>query len=135
MNAMNVETNKDELRKFGLTTGGLIIGLFGLLLPFVFGRHYALWPWIIGGALVIMALVLPAGLATFHKYWMRFSHVLGWINTRIILSLVFFLLVTPLGFLMRLFARDPMARKFDKQATSYRVASTTAPRDNLKRPF
>ena len=135
MSTVNTMPNKTELRKFGLITGGLIIGLFGLLLPWVFGRHHALWPWIIGVILVIPALILPAVLAPVHKYWMRFSHVLGWINTRIILSLVYFLMITPLGLLMRLFASDPMKREFDKNATSYRVASTAAPRDNLKRPF
>jgi hypothetical protein len=135
MNAVNNETHKDELRKFGLITGGLLVGLFGLALPLVFGRHLTLWPWIIGGILAVLALALPAVLAPIYKYWMRFAHVLGWINTRILLSLVFFLLITPFGFLMRLLGRDPMARKFDKIATSYRVASTTAPRGNLKRPF
>jgi len=132
---MNIEMNRDELRKFGLTTGGLMSGLFGLIIPFALGRRYALWPWIVGGILAIWALVLPASLATVHKYWMRFSHALSWINTRIILGLVFYLMITPLALLMRFFSRDPMARKFDGNATSYRVISTTATRENLKRPF
>ena len=135
MNAVTIETNKIELRKFGLLTGGLLAGLFGLILPYIFGRHYVLWPWIIGGVLVIWALVLPAYLAPVYKYWMRVAHILGWINTRIILSIVFYLVITPIGLLARLFTRDPMARKLDRSATSYRIGSTTAPRDNLKRPF
>ena len=135
MNTVNTNMNKDELRKFGLVTGGIFIGLFGLIFPFVLTRHYVLWPWIIGGVLVVWALVFPIGLAPVHKYWMKFSHVLGWINTRIILSVIFYILITPIGLIIRLFTRDPMTRKLDRNATTYRVASTTAPRENLKRPF
>ena len=135
MNTVTVEKGKDELRKFGLLTGGLIAGLFGLVFPFLFARPYPVWPWVIGGALLAWALVLPASLASIYKYWMRFARILGWVNTRIILGFIFFLLITPFGLLMRLFARDPMARKFDAKATSYRVPSVTAPRENIRRPF
>jgi uncharacterized membrane protein len=135
---MNTDTDnksKEELRKFGLLTGGLIAGLFGLAFPFLFSRHYPVWPWVIGGALLAWALVLPASLASVYKYWMRFAHILGWVNTRIILGIIFFLLITPFGFVMRLFTRDPMARKFDAKATSYRVPSVTARRETIRRPF
>lgn len=135
MNAVTVEKGKEELRKFGLLTGGLIAGLFGLAFPFLFARPYPVWPWIIGGVLLAWALALPASLASIYKYWMRFAHILGWVNTRIILGFIFFLLITPIGLLMRLFARDPMARKFDMKATSYRVPSATARRENIRRPF
>lgn len=135
MNAVTVEKGKEELRKFGLLTGGLIAGLFGLAFPFLFARPYPVWPWIIGGVLLAWALALPASLASIYKYWMRFAHILGWVNTRIILGFIFFLLITPIGLLMRLFARDPMARKFDTKATSYRVPSATARRENIRRPF
>lgn len=135
MNTAIASMSKEELRKFGLVTGGIFIALFGLIFPFVLGRHYVLWPWIIGGVLVVLALIFPLGLAPVYKYWMKFSHVLGWINTRIILGIIFYLFITPIGLMIRLFTRDPMARKLDRSATSYRVASTPAPRENLKRPF
>ena len=65
---------------------------------------------------------------------MRFANVLGWINTRIILSLIFFLVVLPTGLIMRL-SRDPMRRKWDKAVTSYRIESKQPKTENLKRPY
>jgi hypothetical protein len=135
MNTGTVKKSKEDLRQFGLLTGGLIAGLFGLAFPFLFTRPYPVWPWVIGGVLLAWALVLPASLASIYKYWMRFALILGWVNTRIILGIIFFLLITPFGLLMRLFTRDPMARKFDAKVTSYRVPSVTAPRENIRRPF
>jgi hypothetical protein len=132
---MNTAPNKDDLRKFGLVTGGMVMALFGVIFPFFSSRPYTLWPWVVGGILLAWALILPASLAPVHKYWMRLSLVLGWINTRIILTIIFYILITPVGFLLRLSSRDPMARKFDEDATSYRIPSHTAGRENIKRPF
>lgn len=59
------------------------------------------------------ALVAPAMLTPIRRWWMRLAEVLGWINTRILLILIFYLVVTPLGLVMRLFRRPPldMARR------------------------
>jgi hypothetical protein len=64
--------------------------------------------------------------------WMKFAFVLGWVNTRVILSVFFYLVITPVGLVMRLFGRDPMNRKFDRSAASYWVRRPEAPAD-LKR--
>jgi len=49
-------------RKFGLTTGAIIIGLFGLAIPWIFSLNYPKWPWILGGGLGAWALLAPATL-------------------------------------------------------------------------
>jgi hypothetical protein len=50
---------------------------------------------------------------------MFFAIVLGWVNTRLLLGLFFFLLVTPVGLVLRLVRRDPLDRKFDASAATY----------------
>ena len=50
---------------------------------------------------------------------MKFAFVLGWINTRLILGIFFYLILTPVGLIMRLFGRDPLHRKLDRKATTY----------------
>lgn len=57
---------------------------------------------------------------TLYKAWMKFAHALGWVNTRIILSIVYFLIFTPLALIFRLIGKDPMERRFD-EAGSYWV--------------
>ena len=61
--------------------------------------------------------------------------MLGWINTRIILSLVFFAVFLPYGVVLRLLGKDPMARRLDENIDSYRVHSNAASRDKMERPF
>jgi glucan phosphoethanolaminetransferase (alkaline phosphatase superfamily) len=63
---------------------------------------------IVAGLFALAALLIPAALAPVHRWWMRLAEILGWINTRIILVVIFFLIVTPLGLLMRLFRRNPL---------------------------
>lgn len=70
-------------------------------------------------ALIVAALFAIAGfvpmepLAPVYRWWMRLAEGLGWINTRVLLVMIFYLVVTPLGLVMRLFRRDPldMARR------------------------
>ncbi len=71
-----------------------------------------MWPLYPAVILVSMALIIPAALGPVYKIWMRFAEALGWVNTRIILSLIFFLIFFPFGIIMRMF-NDPMRRKFD----------------------
>jgi len=62
---------------------------------------------------------VPFILRPIYVGWMKFAFVLGWINTRLILGIFFYLILTPVGLIMRLFGRDPLHRKFDRDATTY----------------
>src|SRR5207253_144527 len=101
---MRAPDEKKKLRHFGLIVGG-IFALIGLW-PVVFrAQGPRLWALALAGALVVPALVLPRSLEHVYRLWMAAGEVLAWINTRIILSVVFYGLVTPMGIVMRSLGR------------------------------
>jgi len=124
------------LRKFGITTGVIIVVLFAAFFPWVFDAEtMPIWPWIVAGILWLPALFMPNSLRPVYTVWMRIGHAIGWVNTRIILGLVFYIVVLPMGLIMRMFGKDPMARKYDKAASSYRVKTVSEPKDRLEKPY
>ncbi len=132
---INQPPSTGELRNFGLIFGAFIPLVFGLVLPFLFSGAYRLWPWVVGAVFVVWALLHPASLALVHKTWMRIGLVLNYINTRIILGIVFYLLLFPLGGIMRLFGWDAMHRKFSSEAESYRINSQQRDKTHITRPY
>lgn len=106
-----------ELRKFGLTIGIAFAILGGVL----FWRDRPIWiyPEFVAAALILAALLVPGLLRPVERIWMKAAHMLGIVMTHIILTLAFFLVITPIGLIMRLFGRDPMRRKFNRSASSY----------------
>lgn len=124
-----------ELRRFGLSTGFIVALLFGVVLPWLFDHSFRLWPWMVGGVLSGWALVWPQSLLPVYRAWMAVGQVLGRVNSRIILGLMYYVMIVPLGCLMRLFGRDPMRRGFDMKAVSYRVQSKNQSKDHLEKPF
>ncbi len=129
------EQDKKGLRSFGLITGAIIAVLFGLFFPLVLlDRPVPTWPWVIAGVLWLWALALPNTLRPVYHGWMHVGHVLGWVNTRIILGVVFYVVVLPMGLVMRIFA-DPMARRRTPAQTSYRVESVRLPKERMERPY
>lgn len=124
-----------NLRKFALVTGALVIVLFGILIPWLFALNWPLWPWVIGLSLAAWGLVHPSSLGPVYRGWMRFGEIAGWVNSRIVLGFVFYVVVLPFGMVMRLFGRDPMARSRSASVVSYRVASAPQPKNHFERPF
>ena len=124
-----------ELRKFGLVSGAIVAVLFGVILPWLFDYPWPTWPWVVTGILWIWALVIPNTLFLVYRPWMKFGHIAGWINTRIILGLMFYVVFFPAGILMRMFGNDPMARKLDGAVKSYRIISKPIEKDHFERPY
>jgi len=127
--------SRRQLSDFGLIVGGLFAAIFGLTLPFLKHRAMPRWPWIAAIVLMVPALVFPSALRGPHFLWTKFGLVLGWINQRIVLTIIFYIIVLPTGLVMRAFGRDPMARGFEPGRESYRVPSRKAPARSMDRPF
>ncbi len=123
-----------ELRQFGHIVGGVfsIIGLW----PFFFrSEPPRLWALILGGLLILLGSVAPQSLRQVHRGWMKIGHVLGSINTRIILGIIYYLLITPMGLVMRLLGKDPMHRALERNADTYRLVRTPRSRDHMRNQF
>lgn len=124
-----------ELREFGLLTGGIIAVLFGLILPLVRGHSLPIIPWVIAIIFVGLAILLPQSLDPIYRVWMKIGFYVGWLESRIVLSIVFFIILTPMALIMKLFNRDTMARKFDFQVETYRISSKINPSSGMEKPY
>ncbi len=131
------ELNTKGLRQFGLMLGGILIGLFGFILPWSWGwDSLPNYGWIIAGTLVLIwALVAPDSMRGLYNGWMRVAMAIGNVINRIILAIVYFIVITPMGLVMRMMGKDPMRRKLDKSVASYRVISKVRDRDHMERPY
>ena len=127
--------SRAELRRFGIATGIALVGLLGLLLPWLLKRPLPRWPWALGALLVVAAMISPNALRIIHVPWMRLALLLNRITTPIIAGAIFFLVILPVGWIMRRVGNDPMARRFDRDAPSYRVPSRVSHPSGMERPF
>jgi hypothetical protein len=131
---MTQKTDLRQLRSFALIVGSGfgIIGCWPLLFR---GESLRPWALITASVLVFLGLVIPKALQPAHKLWMAFGHALGWINSRIILGVLFFTLFTLVGFVLRRLKIDPMRRRFEPEADTYRIPRTLRPSSHLKHQF
>jgi hypothetical protein len=90
----------------------------------------------LGAALVVAGLLVPPAARAFHTAWMRFAVLLGHVNSRVLLTLVYYLVVTPYGVVTRLLGRDPLRRRGAAQG-SYWVQrkATRQAREQFERLF
>ncbi|GAC1395167.1 MAG: hypothetical protein NVSMB68_12200 [Thermoanaerobaculia bacterium] len=106
-------TDRKQLIAFGVT---ISVAMALLALVRVWRRgldEIAILVLVSSALFALTAFLTPETVAPIHRWWMRFAEVLSWINTRVLLILIFYLVVTPLGLVMRLLRRAPldMARR------------------------
>ena len=144
MNNPYQKPGASELRKFGLLFGVFFILVLGIVVPFIAKGFAALfsdmglwprWPWVTGGFVIAWALIHPASLYLLHRPWMKFADIAAWVNTRIIMILLFYVVILPTGLIMRLFGYDPMHRKIDKQLKTYRNVRKPQDHDHMRNPY
>ena len=107
---MKLATNK-QLREFGFLVGIGIPLITGFFIPMLLGHSYKTWIFFVFLPFIILGIFNPKKLLYPYKAWMLFGQMLGWINSRIILSLVFFIVLLPISFFMKLFGYDPLKKK------------------------
>lgn len=97
-------------RSFGLTVGGVLVALAAISL---WRQHPTRAEYLgaIGGVLIALALGRPSALAGVAAVWGRIGHALGWFNSRVLLTVMFVLILWPIGLCMRLFGNDPLERR------------------------
>jgi len=108
----NIESGRKELRKFGLTMG-IVLGLLGGLWWWRANPYYS-YLFILSIAFLLLGLAVPMLLKPVHKIWMTLAVLMGWLMTRVLLSILFFLVFTPMGLVARLFGKQFLDLKIDK---------------------
>jgi hypothetical protein len=110
--------DKKDLRQFGMVLA-LILALFA----FIHFRkeHFDLSMWlsVFSGISLLSAALIPAALMPVFKIFTKIAHALGWVNTRLILALVYYIIVTPIGLVFRILRKDLLGLKMDKNKSSY----------------
>ncbi|MEE9327069.1 MAG: SxtJ family membrane protein [Cocleimonas sp.] len=132
------EVTTTDLRKFGFIMGSMFALIFGLLVPWITDKTsetWPIWPFIVLAVFWLLAIATPEVLRPVNKFWLKFGGIMGWINTRIILGAMFFLLIFPIGLLLKIFGKDSMNRKLEKDADTYRRISTVRDKKHLEKPF
>ena len=113
----HIKESKKDLRKFGLTVGGVLVIIAGFL--FWFEKPSTVYFAIIGAFLILTGLIYPTILKSLNKLWMSLAIVLGFIMSRVILIIFFYLILTPISLLAKLFRKKFMDLKYDKSAKTY----------------
>ena len=112
-----VSGDRKTLRSFGLLMA-IALGVIGSIVLWRGGEAW-IWLWILAALFLVAALALPHALAPVHKFWMGLAIPLGWLMTRLILTLVYFVAITPIGLVGRLFGKSFLEQKIDRSLASY----------------
>lgn len=123
----DIRATTKEARKFGLTIGLFLLALSGFL--FWKGRPSSQAVALAGGAFALLGLAAPILLKPIYKVWMTFAVVMGFIMTRVILSVLFYAIFTPVSVVARLLGRDLLGERLDDGAATYWVRRPSEPFD------
>ena len=125
--------SKKILRDFGITFAVIFPLFIGFIIPKITGNYFKEWTLLIGFTFLILAIFKPMLLLKPYKIWIALGNILGFINSHIILGLVFLIIFQPIAFLMKLTGYDPLRTK-RKFLVSYREVVKSSKID-LKRIF
>jgi hypothetical protein len=129
----NINGSKKDLRNFGLLIGLILVLLGGVL----FWKEKASYFYflVIGFILVGTGIFVPTVNKPIYQVWMTFANMIGWIMTRVVLAILYYLVVMPIGIAARLFGKQFLELKWERTQTSYwnlRETDTIEKRDYEK---
>jgi predicted membrane metal-binding protein len=106
--------------------GFVFAGFFALVSALSWWRGHTGWHWTLplAALFLVVALVYPRLLAPLNKLWLKFGLLLYKVMNPLVLGLLFFVTITPIGFVMRLFGKDFLRLRLDRGAKSYWIERT-----------
>ena len=121
-----IESSPKKLREFGLVVGGVLCAL-GILL---WWRGLGTFPYFLipGVMLVIGGAFAPLALTPLQKAWMTLAILMGWVMTRVLMTVLFYLAITPIGLILRLTGKDLLDQKLEPKKQSYWKIRPQTPR-------
>ncbi|MEI8350388.1 MAG: SxtJ family membrane protein [Candidatus Omnitrophota bacterium] len=117
-----------KIREFGFVLA-LILCVIGTVNFFKGHDKISGWLFIFSTVSFVLSFFSPRVILPIYIVFTKIGHVLGWINTRIILSIIFYLVITPFGLVMKLFKKDPLEKSICKTKDSYWVKRNPAEND------
>lgn len=117
---------RKDLRNFALiwTFIFTVISIF----PLIKGEgELRLWSIIVASIFLITGLLVPNILKYFYIYWIKFGEIMGNIVSKVILTLLFFIVFFPVGLVFRLMGKDLLSKKLDKNTSSYWIEREIQP--------
>ena len=128
---------RTELRTFGFVMACGVILMFGLLFPWLLEEQIQMthWSWKIAAGFISISIFVPIILKPFQKIWLFVGDILGFINTRIILGIIYLMIFTPSAIILKILGKDPMRRSLKPAQESYRIDSAQPKFENLNRPY
>lgn len=128
-----LEATPKRLRSFGVVIGGILL-VFALYLLWIHGTSLVVFG-ALGVFLIVTGLATPKLLRLPYRAWMLVALLLGHVISPLILSLLFVVVLIPIGLLRRFIGSDPLHRKFDKEVVSYWIPHEKRSLDHMHRPF
>ncbi len=114
---MHNTISKRQLKDFGLLVGLGFPIIIGWIIPLFGGHSFRTWTLWVGSPLLILGLLAPNTLFYPYKVWMKIGLALGWINSRIILGIIFLFILEPISLFMKLTGYDPLRLKKGNRET------------------
>lgn len=130
-----LEMGRSELVRTAALLGCAMILFFGLLMPLIRKHPFPLWPWVVGMLLPVAAAVSPSVVRPVLGWLLYAAEKIGRLNGMVLLAAVYFLVISPVGLVMRILGYDPLNRKFLPSAESYRVVSPGESGGRMERPY
>jgi Saxitoxin biosynthesis operon protein SxtJ len=122
-------------RSFGVVFS-IVFAITGTV-PLIRGGELRLWSLLVAAVFLAFGLLAPRVLRPLNILWFKFGLLLGRIIAPIVISLLFFIAVTPTALIMRLLRKDVLSLKFDRNAKSYWInrSKTDNPMGSMKNQF
>ena len=123
-----------EGRKFGLTVGAAFLVLAAISR----WRGHTITPQVLatlGGTLVLLGIAIPARLGPVFSAWMGLAHAISKVTTPLFMGIVYFVVLTPTGLIIRLFGRDPLAPKRESRSAWMPHDPRSEAADSMRRQF
>ena len=115
-----IKTSTSDVRSFGWMVGGVFLALWLVFIgpvhyfsDYVKGGHHPILMWI-GVVLVVLGTILPVVLRPIYLLWMGIAVTLGWVMTRVILTIFYFVVLTPVGLIFKILGKDLLDRAVDR---------------------
>jgi hypothetical protein len=121
-----------ELRQFALIMTIMILLLFAFFFPWLYELSFSYYPYFIAAIFLVVGLVSPKLLNPIHYLWIKLSSFLGFINSKLILFIIYYFMIVPMGLVAKLFGFDPMKKKCQTDTYYIQRKNTIS---NMENPF